>query len=306
MRALLALALTAVVAAIAVDAALILKNHPVALEHERRHAELASQKGGQNRMGDDDTGASAAYRRIYELGIAVTTKNYTWVDALIDDNAVIFISDIGCGTLTKAEFIAGIQSSPVVARYFDLGAWAGYASQIALIRGTAAAVLSPSAPLPNATVQDDKAFFVGLTNTDGSQLVLFEHISARNFQPNATAMVAAWKVLRDAAQLHDITPWLSALEDNFTWQMNVAWGQSATANKTTFLANLEATWATEASVSIQEYYSYAVCDFVVADLLWSTIFTDGTAQIQRFAMSTAFNQDMKVVALQEFTEMPWL
>jgi hypothetical protein len=127
MRALLTLALTAVIAAIAVDAALVLHNHPVVLEHKRRQAELAAGEGENN-----NTGSSAVYQRIFELGIAVTTGNYTWMESLIDDNAVIFIAGLGCGTLTKGEFVNAAKSSPVVARYFDLGAWAGYDDQSAL------------------------------------------------------------------------------------------------------------------------------------------------------------------------------
>jgi hypothetical protein len=304
MRALLTLALTMVMAAIAVDASLGLHRHPAVAQRLRRTTSGVAAVGHPLREGNNSW--SNSYRRAFELGVAVVTKNYTWVDALIADDAVLLITDISCSPMTKAEFMSGVQSSDAIARYFDFGTWAGYPNDGALIHATVGAVLSPNSPLPNATVQDDKVFVFALASEDGSQLQVFERFSARA-QENATAMVAAWKVLRDASALHDITPWENALSSDFQFALGAAWSTEWTlANKTTLLADMQAEWATEATRSLHEYFSYAVCDFVVADVLWSAIRTDGTAQLQRFWFSIHFNADLSVNQFSEYTVMPWL
>jgi hypothetical protein len=320
MRALLTLALTLLMAAIAVDASLVLNDHPVVVEHKRRqpasgsvatttaHAFTTPPVVNPLHAGNGTDGWGNVYRRIYELGVAVTTKNYTWVESLLDDNAVIFIADLGCGTMTKAEFVNAVEFSPVLARYFDFGVWAGYQQDAAFLHGTVGAVLSPSAPLPNITVQDDKAYFFGIVNAAGSQLLVFEHISSRALkQENATALVAAWKVLRDASVVHDIAPWEKALTSDFEFHLFTAWSTDyLRQNRTTTLANMQAEWAQEATRYVHEYSSYAVCNFVVADILWSTIRKDGSAQMQRFVISTGFNSDLSVNQISEHTVMPWL
>jgi hypothetical protein len=304
MRALLTLALTMVMAAIAVDASLGLHRHPAVAQRLRRTTSGVAAVGHPLREGNNSW--SNSYRRAFELGVAVVTKNYTWVDALIADDAVLLITDISCSPMTKAEFMSGVQSSDAIARYFDFGTWAGYRENAALIRATVGAVLSPNSPLPNATVQDDKVYVFAMASEDGSQLQVFERVSARA-QENATAMVAAWKVLRDASTVHDITPWENALSSDFEFTLLTAWSPDVTtANKTTLLANMQAEWASEAVRSVHEYFSYAVCDYVAADLLWSGIRKDGSAQLQRFVIFTQFHEDLSVGRLMEHTVMPWL
>ena len=263
---------------------------------------------GSDNWGPDNWGP--VYNMAYNLMLALQVRNFTAAASLIEDDAFLAISAIGCGQQSKAQVLAAAANDGALATYFQFGAWAGYEQNGMGSFGTIASVQGEGELANQTFIQKDVVFYFA-PNQAGTKLSIVEQITDRSWaQPNnASKMANVWFTMAEASQLQDNAAFAAQLRPDAQFFLNYAWNQFPHLeldNKTAIMNMISTRWASEAKATVATNFVLVNCDFVMASFTWSGLMKDGTAQIMNFLMSVVVDENMKILQFSEFPLMPFV